>query len=203
MSNMRKLLTAIVVVASSISLIHCASGGSGGAAPKHEEEAGPSDDNTVTEKRDASKPPPPPTDAAPPPRDAGVPVADARVDAAKPPPPPKPSATCQALATCCGALTSSAEAAACFLAIDYTAGHSLVNTLECAGTYALLGCSGVIATKNLGPSCSALAACCNSQAYGPYLENDTACTDHWRSGSESLCDADLDYYYNDDYGDCL
>jgi hypothetical protein len=132
--------------------------------------------------------------------DARAPIPDAA--AAKPPPPP-PSAACAALASCCPALDSSTNQGVCWVAIDYTAGHSLLNSVECAGTFALLDCASAEAKLDLGPSCSQLAACCNSQEYGPYIKGDTACKDDWRSENEDLCDSDLQSYYNDDYGDCL
>jgi hypothetical protein len=201
---MRKLLSVILVVGSSIALFHCASGGS---SATHDKKDSGVEDPTPSPSSGPRKDSPPAFDAAPAPQDAGRDAADARApvaDSGPPkPPPPKPSAACAALTTCCSALTDSTSAGACWVAVDYTAGHSLINSIECGATYALLDCSGAIARVDLGPSCGQLAACCNSQTYGPYIGNDTACQDDWRTGNEDLCDSDLYSYYSDPYGDCL
>jgi hypothetical protein len=202
---MRKLLSVIAVVGTSLALFHCASG-SGSSKASLDSDAG--DDSGDESPRDAGKKASSTTDAAPPPpppTDAGVDAADAHVpvpDAAKPPPPPPPSAACSALASCCPALTSSTDQGACWVAIDYTAGHSMLNSVECGASFALFDCATAVAKLDLGPNCSQLAACCNSQEYGPYIGNDPACSD-WQSENEDLCDSDLQSYYNDEYGDCL
>jgi hypothetical protein len=202
---MRKVLSAIVVVASSFALLHCA----GSPSSSSSESPGPSkeDNQTAQHQSDAGSKPDTaaPFDAAPPPRDAARPdAADAKADAAKPPPPPPPLA-CTELASCCVELTDSTAGGACLATVGYGQAFSsqYAQIAACAAGYALYDCASAGIQTELGPNCAQLVACCKSQDYGPYIGNDSACTDDWKQQNEDLCGNDLAYYQGDTYGDCL
>ena len=204
---MRQVLSAMLLLASSAALVHCA--GSPAAGDDSHTKVAP-DENVVGAKDSgpASKPPTSPAhDAATPPAsttDAGI--ADANrppppPDAAPPPVPEKPGPACNALSDCCGKLTNSTNAAACYVLTGKK------NEYLCAGGFATFDCSNAGKTDTVGPNCAQLSACCNSNQW--IQNDDPQCnagiigTPDWKSGNEDLCANDLYYYQTDPYGDCL
>ncbi len=203
---MRKVLATIVLLGSSIALLHCA--GSPAAAGGDDPPKTAPDQNVVAVKEAGAPAPKPPTtppfDAAAPPVDA-APADAARPppppDAAPPPPPETPGPACSALSECCGKLTNSTNGAACYLLTGKK------NEYLCAGGFATFDCSNAGKTDTVGPNCAQLSACCNSNQW--IAKDDPQCTagiigtPDWKSGNEDLCSSDLYYYQNDPYGDCL
>jgi hypothetical protein len=201
---MRKVLSAVLLLCSSVAVVHCA-----GSPPAAGDDAKTKPDtNVVEEKKDASpaaRPPPSIVDAASP-----LPVADADPDSARPAPPadaapPLPPETpgpaCTALSDCCGKLTNSISAAGCYVIVGKK------NELLCGGGFATFDCANAGSVATLGPSCAQLSACCNSNTWirddDPQCKGGLLGTPDWKSGNEDVCAADLNYYENDPYGDCL